>query len=156
MLRARNSTFHAQREHVLFFGPPGTSNKHVVNAIGRAAICRLRRRVSRRTSVEELAKASSAGTRKDYVAELTTVSLSMIDDIASVSGAARGEIPEPWSARRNADSYCDCGAAKRCTRSRVTARCRRTNLEEWRRVFHDCTQGLKNRVEPEERELNRV
>ena len=75
--------FIAQREDVLFLGPPGTGKSHLAQAIGRAAILQGYRVVYREahTLLEELAEATLAGTRKDYVAELSTVPLLIIDDL---------------------------------------------------------------------------
>ena len=75
--------FIAQREDVLFLGPPGTGKSHLAQAIGRAAILQGYRVVYREahTLLEELAEATLAGTRKDYLAELATVPLLIIDDL---------------------------------------------------------------------------
>ena len=75
--------FIAQREDVLFLGPPGTGKSHLAQAIGRAAIQQGYRVVYREahTLLEELADATLDGTRKDYLTELTTVPLLIIDDL---------------------------------------------------------------------------
>ena len=75
--------FIAQREDVLFLGPPGTGKSHLAQAIGRAAILQGYRVVYREahTLLEELAEATLAGTRKDYLGELATVPLLIIDDL---------------------------------------------------------------------------
>lgn len=75
--------FIGQREDVLFLGPPGTGKSHLAQAIGRAAILQGYRVVYREahTLLEELGEAALAGTRKDYLAELTTVPLLIIDDL---------------------------------------------------------------------------
>lgn len=72
-----------QREDVLFLGPPGTGKSHLAQALGRAAILQGHRVVYREAHVllEELADATLDGTRKDVVAELTTVPLLIIDDL---------------------------------------------------------------------------
>jgi DNA replication protein DnaC len=75
--------FIAQREDVLFLGPPGTGKSHLAQAIGRAAILQGYRVVYREahTLLEELADMTLAGTRKDYLAELSAVPLLIIDDL---------------------------------------------------------------------------
>lgn len=75
--------FIAQREDVLLLGPPGTGKSHLAQAIGRAAILQGYRVVYREahTLLEELAEATLAGTRKDYLTELATVPLLIIDDL---------------------------------------------------------------------------
>jgi DNA replication protein DnaC len=75
--------FIAHREDVLFLGPPGTGKSHLAQAIGRAAILQGYRVVYRdaHTLLEELTEATLAGTRKDYLAELATVPLLIIDDL---------------------------------------------------------------------------
>ena len=75
--------FIAQREDVLLLGPPGTGKSHLAQAIGRAAILQGYRVVYREahTLLEELAEATLAGTRKDYLAELATVPLLIVDDL---------------------------------------------------------------------------
>jgi len=75
--------FIAQREDVLFLGPPGTGKSHLAQAIGRAAILQGHRVVYREahTLLEELAEATLAETRKDYLAELAAVPLLIIDDL---------------------------------------------------------------------------
>ena len=63
--------------------PPGTGKSHLAQAIGRAAILQGYRVVYREahTLLEELAEATLAGTRKDYLAELATVPLLIVDDL---------------------------------------------------------------------------
>lgn len=75
--------FIAQREDALFLGPPGTGKSHLAQAIGHAAIqqgYQVRYREAFRL-LEELADATLDGTRKDYLADMTTVPLLIIDDL---------------------------------------------------------------------------
>lgn len=75
--------FIGQREDVLFLGPPGTGKSHLAQAIGRAAILQGYRVVYREahTLIEEIADATLDGTRKDYLADLASVPLLIIDDL---------------------------------------------------------------------------
>ena len=75
--------FVAQREDALLIGPPGTGKSHLAQAIGRAAIQQGYRVIYREAHafLEELAEATLAETRKDYLAELTRVPLLIIDDL---------------------------------------------------------------------------
>jgi DNA replication protein DnaC len=75
--------FIQQREDVLFLGPPGTGKSHLAQALGRAAIQQGYRVIYREAHalLEEIADASLAGTRKDLLAELATVSLLIVDDL---------------------------------------------------------------------------
>ena len=75
--------FVAQREDALLLGPPGTGKSHLAQAIGRAAIQQGYRVIYREahTLLEELAEATLADTRKDYLTELTRVPLLIIDDL---------------------------------------------------------------------------
>ena len=75
--------FIAQREDVLFVGPPGTGKSHLAQAIGRAAIHQGYRVVYREahTLIEEIADATLDGTRREYLADLATVPLLIVDDL---------------------------------------------------------------------------
>lgn len=75
--------FILQREDVLLLGPPGTGKSHVAQALGRAAILQGHRVLYREAHIllEELADATLDGTRKECLAELTTVPLLIIDDL---------------------------------------------------------------------------
>ena len=72
-----------QHDDALFLGPPGTGKSHLAQAIGFAVIQQGHRICYREAHVllEDLADAQLAGTRKDYVATLTTVPLLIIDDL---------------------------------------------------------------------------
>jgi len=75
--------FVTQHEDGLFLGPPGTGKSHLAHAIGFAVIQQGHRALYREAHVllEELADAQLAGTRKDYLAHVTTVPLLLIDDL---------------------------------------------------------------------------
>ncbi len=72
-----------QHEDALVIGPPGTGKSHLAQAIGFVVIQQGHRVLYREahTLVEELAEAQLAGTRKDYVAQVTTIPLLIIDDL---------------------------------------------------------------------------
>ena len=73
----------AQREDALLLGPPGAGKSHLAQAIGRAAIQQGYRVVYREahTLIEEIADATLGGTRKEYLANLASVPLLIIDDL---------------------------------------------------------------------------
>lgn len=71
-----------RREDALFLGPGGTGKSHLAQAIGQAAILQGYRVLYRETHVllEQLAEAVAEGRRKQFMTELTTVPLLIIDD----------------------------------------------------------------------------
>lgn len=75
--------FIAEREDALFLGPPGTGKSHLAQAIGHAAIQQGYKVRYREAFVllEEIADATIDSTRKDYLVDLTTVPLLIIDDL---------------------------------------------------------------------------
>ncbi len=75
--------FVAQREDALFLGPPGTGKSHLAQAIGRAAIQQGYRVVYREAHalIEEIADATIDGTRKEWLSDLASVPLLIIDDL---------------------------------------------------------------------------
>jgi DNA replication protein DnaC len=72
-----------QHDDALFLGPPGSGKSHLAQAIGFAVIQQGHRVLYREAHVllEDLAEAQLAGTRKDTLAQLTTVPLLIIDDL---------------------------------------------------------------------------
>jgi DNA replication protein DnaC len=75
--------FIPQHEDALFLGPPGTGKSHLAQAIGRAAILQGYRVFYREAHIliEDLADATLDGTRKDFLADLVSVPLLIIDDL---------------------------------------------------------------------------
>ena len=75
--------FVTQHEDGLFLGPPGTGKSHLAQAIGFAVLQQGHRVLYREAHalLDELADAQLAGTRKPYLAQLTTVPLLIIDDL---------------------------------------------------------------------------
>jgi DNA replication protein DnaC len=76
--------FVTQHEDGLFLGPPGSGKSHLAQAIGVAVIQQGHRVLYREAHVllEELADAQLVGTRKDYLAHVTTIPLLILDDLA--------------------------------------------------------------------------
>jgi len=74
--------FIEKREDALFLGPGGTGKSHLAQAIGQSAIQQGYRVLYRETHVllDDLAEAVVDGTRKEFMDELTTVPLLIIDD----------------------------------------------------------------------------
>jgi DNA replication protein DnaC len=74
--------FIGKREDALFLGPGGTGKSHLAQAIGQTAIQQGYRVLYRETHVllDELAEAVIDGTRKEFIATLTSVPLLIIDD----------------------------------------------------------------------------
>ncbi len=75
--------FVTQHEDGLLLGPPGTGKSHLAQAIGFAVIQQGHRVLYREAHglLDELADAQLAGTRKPYLANVTTVPLLLIDDL---------------------------------------------------------------------------
>jgi len=75
--------FVTQHEDGLLQGPPGTGKSHLAQAIGFAVIQQGHRVLYREAHVllEELAEAQLAGTRKQYIVQVTAVPLLLIDDL---------------------------------------------------------------------------
>ena len=71
-----------QREDVLFLGPGGTGKSHLAQAIGQAAILQGHRVLYREAHIllEQLADAVADGNRKEFMHEVATVPLLIIDD----------------------------------------------------------------------------
>jgi DNA replication protein DnaC len=72
-----------QHADALFLGPPGSGKSHLAQAIGFAVIQQGHRVLYREAHalLDDLAEAQLAGTRKEYVTEVTTVPLLIIDDL---------------------------------------------------------------------------
>jgi DNA replication protein DnaC len=76
------AAFVDRREDALFLGPGGTGKSHLAQAIGHAAILQGHKVLYRETHVllEELADATLEGTRKQYMQNVSSVALLIIDD----------------------------------------------------------------------------
>ena len=75
--------FIAQHEDCLMLGPPGTGKSHLCQAIGHAVILQGYRVLYRETHVllEEIADATLEDRRREYLRDLATVDLLIIDDM---------------------------------------------------------------------------
>jgi DNA replication protein DnaC len=75
--------FVTAHEDALFLGRPGTGKSHLAQAVGHAVIAQGYRVLYREAHVllEEIADATLDGRRKDYLVELATVPLLIIDDL---------------------------------------------------------------------------
>jgi DNA replication protein DnaC len=73
----------AQREDVLFLGLPGTGQATWHKRSAAPPFCRATASLilEAHTLLEELAEATLAGARKEYLAELATVPLLIVDDL---------------------------------------------------------------------------
>ena len=76
------ATFIGRREDVLFLGPGGTGKSHLAQAIGWAAIQQGYQVLYRETHVllDELAEAVIDGSRREYMDQIATAPLLIIDD----------------------------------------------------------------------------
>ena len=75
--------FITQGADALLIGPPGSGKSHLAQALGLAVIHQGHRVAYREihTLLEELADATLDGTRKDYLAEMASVPLLLLDDL---------------------------------------------------------------------------
>jgi DNA replication protein DnaC len=75
--------FVGQRDDALFLGPPGTGKSHLAQAIGFAVIQQGYRVLYREAHVllDELAEAAIEDRRKDYIEQVTSAHLLIIDDL---------------------------------------------------------------------------
>ena len=77
------AAFISRHEDALFLGPPGTGKSHLAQAIGLAAIQQGYRVIYRETHalLEDIADATIDGARKEFMENLATVPLLIIDDL---------------------------------------------------------------------------
>lgn len=75
--------FITQCEDGIFLGPPGTGKSHLAQAIGLGVIHQGHRvrYVEAHTLIEEIADATLADARKDYLAKIERIPLLIIDDL---------------------------------------------------------------------------
>ncbi len=75
--------FITRAEDAVLLGPPGSGKSHLVQAIGLAVIHQGHRVAYREvhTLLEELADATLDGVRKEYLAEMASVPLLILDDL---------------------------------------------------------------------------
>lgn len=75
--------FVSRHEDVLFLGPPGTGKSHMAQALGFAAITQGNRVRYREAHVllEELATSTMEGARKEYMEDLQSYAVLIIDDL---------------------------------------------------------------------------
>ena len=71
-----------RREDALFLGPGGAGKSHLAQAIGQAAILQGHKVLYRETHIllEQVAEATMAGRRKQYMESISTAALLIIDD----------------------------------------------------------------------------
>jgi DNA replication protein DnaC len=74
--------FIGRREDALFLGPGGSGKSHIAQALGQSAIQQDYRVLYRETHVllDHLAEAVAEGTRKEFMDEMSSVPLLIIDD----------------------------------------------------------------------------
>jgi DNA replication protein DnaC len=74
--------FIGKREDALFLGPGGSGKSHIAQALGQSAIQQNYRVLYRETHVllDNLAEAVAEGTRKEFMDEMSSVPLLIIDD----------------------------------------------------------------------------
>lgn len=74
--------FVSQHEDALFLGPPGTGKSHLAQAIGHAVIQQGHRVHYREAHVllEEIAEAAADGRRREFMDEISSAALLIIDD----------------------------------------------------------------------------
>jgi DNA replication protein DnaC len=74
--------FIGRREDALFLGPGGSGKSHIAQALGQSAIQQNYRVLYRETHIllDNLAEAVAEGTRKEFMDEMSSVPLLIIDD----------------------------------------------------------------------------